>query len=410
MMTGDKKKYIVDIGIITIKPEEYTAVAQRLEKWIEIEENKHIYLYQSIETSGGHSFGVAVARCLEQGNREAQALANDMIADFAPKWLLLAGIAGGIPAPEYSLGDVLLCTRLHDFSVCCVSEDQPPEFDLRGGPVHPHARKILEVLPAYAKQLDACGWNSEQTLGLKKPDVDLALKNDTEKIYGDEDWKKNVRESLEQNFSQSRKPKFHLGSTGSSDRLVKSPRLIQQWKPLARGLTHVEMELAGVYKAASDNQTPVLAIRGLSDIVGYKRSSDWTNYACETAASFAIALIRSGLLLPSGTMASSGTDSSAECSRIPKSDTLAASQAGQETQRPRVLKNKPKLSRLRRDLNEKFDDTQLDDFCMIHFPAVYDRFTKGMLKDQKIHLLLDHCRRSEARMQELLDDMKGEIS
>ena len=39
-----------------------------------------------------------------------------------------------------------------------------------------------------------------------------------------------------------------------------------------------------------------MAIRGVSDIVGYRRSHDWLNYACQTAASFSISLIKAGLL------------------------------------------------------------------------------------------------------------------
>jgi hypothetical protein len=52
------------------------------------------------------------------------------------------------------------------------------------------------------------------------------------------------------------------------------------------------MELAGVYKAAFDYQKPVLAIRGISDIVGFERSHDWTEYACHSAAAFTLALLR----------------------------------------------------------------------------------------------------------------------
>ncbi len=39
-------------------------------------------------------------------------------------------------------------------------------------------------------------------------------------------------------------------------------------------------------------QKPVLAVRGISDIVGFKRSPEWTSYACHTAASFLVALLR----------------------------------------------------------------------------------------------------------------------
>lgn len=51
------------------------------------------------------------------------------------------------------------------------------------------------------------------------------------------------------------------------------------------------------------------------------------------------------------------------------------------------------LGDLRRQLNQRFDDAELDAFCLDHFPAVYDKFGRGQRKDEKINLLLDHCRR-----------------
>jgi hypothetical protein len=58
------------------------------------------------------------------------------------------------------------------------------------------------------------------------------------------------------------------------------------------------MELAGVYQAAWGYQKPVLAIRGISDVVGFKRSPDWTRYACHTAAAFTVALLISRPIIP----------------------------------------------------------------------------------------------------------------
>ncbi|HEX2689083.1 MAG TPA: hypothetical protein VHN14_20820 [Kofleriaceae bacterium] len=53
----------------------------------------------------------------------------------------------------------------------------------------------------------------------------------------------------------------------------------------------VEMESAGIDKAAHGRNVPFLAIRGISDVVGFKRDPDWTAYACETAAAFARAFL-----------------------------------------------------------------------------------------------------------------------
>jgi hypothetical protein len=38
------------------------------------------------------------------------------------------------------------------------------------------------------------------------------------------------------------------------------------------------------------------SVRGISDVVGFRRSSAWTEYACQTAAAFTAALIRSRLI------------------------------------------------------------------------------------------------------------------
>jgi tetratricopeptide (TPR) repeat protein/nucleoside phosphorylase len=295
-MNSGNKGSKVDIGIITIKEEEFTAITNRLGKWEPLKEYKHIYLYNIIDTPNGFQYRIAVARCLEPGTGNAQSIASDMIDELNPTWLFLVGIAGGVPAPEYSLGDVLLCTRLHDFSVCCITEDGSRSFADSGGPMHRMTKKLLEALPAYSSQLEDLEWNSPAGLRMERPTIDLESSSFTESLYGDDKWPRDVNESLRRNFSRSRKPKYLLGPTASSDSLVKSTSLLKTWLSCARDLKNVEMELAGVYRAAEGEDIPILAIRSLSDIVGYKRSPEWTQFACESAASFAICLIQSGVL------------------------------------------------------------------------------------------------------------------
>ncbi len=54
----------------------------------------------------------------------------------------------------------------------------------------------------------------------------------------------------------------------------------------------------------------------------------------------------------------------------------------------------PTIAQIRRLLSRVFDDPSLDAFCQDYFPAVYDKFSRGLRKDEKITLLIDHCRRS----------------
>lgn len=282
----------IDIGIITIKQEEFSSVVDRFKKWKRLDREKHSYIFTTIESLNGPQYNVAVSRLLEQGTGSAQSLTVEMIEELNPAWLFLVGIAGGIPSSEYSLGDVLLCTKLYDFSICCTTKNEPAKFAISGGPIHRDVARLLEILPAYKDDLETCGWNSPEALRRERPKIDLASLS----LYGDEKWKEDVIDSLNRNFSEQRKPKYYLGPTGSSNNLVKDDSLLKIWQGCARDLTHVEMELAGVYRAAQQSNIPVLSIRSLSDIVGYKRSPEWTQFACDTAASFAICLIRSGIV------------------------------------------------------------------------------------------------------------------
>lgn len=84
-----------------------------------------------LPTLNGGRYSVALTRCLEQGTGEAQNVARDLIEDLDPQWLLVVGIAGGVPASELTLGDVVVSTRILDFSVEAViadhSRDASPE-------------------------------------------------------------------------------------------------------------------------------------------------------------------------------------------------------------------------------------------------------------------------------------------
>jgi hypothetical protein len=70
---------------------------------------------------------------------------------------------------------------------------------------------------------------------------------------------------------------------------------------VARHVLAIEMESAGVYRAAHGHRVPTLSIRGISDIVGFKRSADWIQYACHTAAAFAFALMQTRPFEPRAT-------------------------------------------------------------------------------------------------------------
>lgn len=295
-MKIDEIKGKVDFGIITIREDEYCAIIDRFPKKCMVNGGRDYYISEA-QSSLLESYTIAIVRCAEQGNGEAQAVADDLIRDLDPQWILLVGICGAVPAYEFSLGDVVLSIRLHDFCIQAMIEGRETEFAITGGPMHRAVQNYISALHGRKEELGE--WNSEESIKMKQPIVN----RNEEKFYGSAQWRKKAKEVIEKRFGlsvASRQPLFTAASVASSDSLIKDTNIVQSWKNAARDIAAVEMELAGVYRAArkAEREYPVLAIRGISDIVGYERDPDWTAYACNSAAAFAKALITAPPITP----------------------------------------------------------------------------------------------------------------
>lgn len=277
----------VDIAIITIREDEFMAVRKRFttkRQWIP---DGRTYLIGEVKTEK-RVYTIAIARCSEQGTDASQRLAHHIIHNLDPQFILVVGIAGGVPRDEFTLGDVVVSTRIINPNVDAWHSDGTKDFTTRGGPPHPLVENIVGLLPG---EPQLAGWTD--TVQLERPTLDPTQEN----ITGDDEWRERVRRSLNWHFgeerNQDRPPKFAIGHILSSNHLVKDPTRLSEILKTHRSIFAVEMEVAGVYEAAQgmDHQYPVMAIRGISDIVGLQRDGRWTEYACQTAAAFTYAFI-----------------------------------------------------------------------------------------------------------------------
>jgi nucleoside phosphorylase len=291
----DEVRSQIDFGIITVREDEFEAVLRQFRpKWLAQSERE--YNIATVQTSTGQHYGVAIIRTSEQGNGAAQQAANDLIRELRPACLVLIGIGGAKPDFEFSLGDVAVATRLHDFSVRAVQAGGYTETTDLGGPVHALIERAVANLRAITQNLG--NWNSDGRIGVERPSVDFAPHNFT----GDPVWNEKVRAALAHRFNSSdlswQRPRVTAVATGAGNVLVKDYAFLKGWLSHARDLSVVEMELPGVYAAARSVQgdLPILAIRGISDIIGFVRDPRWTEYACRTAASFAQAYLSAGVL------------------------------------------------------------------------------------------------------------------
>jgi nucleoside phosphorylase len=277
---------MIDIGILTIREDEFGAVLKAFPDDQDIYKGRHReYTLRSADAGHGTRYRIAILRQIEQGNGEAQEAARDLFDDLQPSLIIVVGIAGGLPSDDISLGDIVLSTRVLDFSVEARKFQEQTTYSVGGGPI---AKAIAAgIANLGARDLDLGDWSD----GLpSKPAVSFG----PGKLYGPADWRRDVRASLQLHYGKNvaaRAPTFSAGPIASSDRLVKDPELLFPWITTARGILAIEMESAGVHRATRD-KTPMLSIRGLSDIVGLKRQDAWTKYACASAAAFTRGYLR----------------------------------------------------------------------------------------------------------------------
>ena len=118
---------VVDIGILTIRDDEFAAVLKVFPDGEDIYKGRHReYAMRTADAGKGARYRLAILRQIEQGNGEAQEATRDLCDDLEPSLILVVGIAGGLPSDDVSLGDIVVSTRVHDFSL-----SRLPQLDQR---------------------------------------------------------------------------------------------------------------------------------------------------------------------------------------------------------------------------------------------------------------------------------------
>ena len=277
----------VDIGIVTIRDDEFRAVLAAFPDKVGTHQGaSRAYTLRHADAGGGERYRIAVLRLVEQGQGEAQDAVRDLLDDLGPRLVLVVGIAGGRPSHDIQLGDVVVSTRIHDFTVEARTAGEPTTYAMTGGPIDKALAALVANLAAREDELG--DWTANLP---PRPPVSWTKKG---QLYGPPEWQRELRNALERHHGPKatlRAPVYAAGPIASSDRRVKDPELLIPWLQAARGLLAIEMEAGGVYRAARE-RCPMLAIRGISNLVGLERSDAWTQYACASAAAFARAFLR----------------------------------------------------------------------------------------------------------------------
>ena len=255
----------VDFLLVTALEEERDAVLDKLpgyQKLPPFKDDIRTYFQAQLPVtfSDGETgnYQVIVMPLLGMGRVQAATATADAITRWHPRYIMLVGIAGGVAARGVSIGDILIADQIVDYELQKLT------------PQGPQVR--WEVQRADPRLLNAChnfmGESWQELLRIKRP--------------------------------ARSKPKRHTGPIASGDKVIAFGDFLERYREVWLKLIGVEMEAAGVATAAfqSSESPGFFMVRCVSDLADENKGSadieKWRSYACDAAASFAIALLKSG--------------------------------------------------------------------------------------------------------------------
>jgi nucleoside phosphorylase len=277
------------IVVITMRSDEFEGVRRHLVDAAEWQGKNKTYLTGVVQHGRG-PLRIGLLKTPEQGNPTAQDLTRSVIEDTDPDLIVLCGIAGGLTSKDLTLADVVVSTRLHDFSTGAALEGGKREFINQGGPLTAEVQRLVARLDGLNGMGLLKGWNDPAAVGVEQPDVTAR-----KRIHAN----KAIRDAFHHHFrlSEGSKdhyirrepvPRFNCGAIASNGDLLRDPELAEQLRQAGRDVLAFDMEFAGAYHACrrTDRTYNLVAIRGISDVIGQPRHYAWTGYAAFVAGSF----------------------------------------------------------------------------------------------------------------------------
>ena len=239
---------------------------------------------------------VLLTSLAKMGNNVAAVAVTNLIRSFpSVEYILMVGIAGGVPDPRSAashvrLGDVVVSNEKGVLQYDNVKRTSD-HIEIRDNSPKPGAALI-----AAAKALESDfilgrhPWEAhlrkaEHLLGFQRPapetDVLHDARDQANQIPHPKDpWRDRHPTS----------PRIHLAAIGSANTLLKDAVLRDQLRN-EHGVWAIEMEGSGAADAAWSAGRDYLEIRGICDYCDTHKNKDWQNYAALVAAVYARTLI-----------------------------------------------------------------------------------------------------------------------
>lgn len=268
--SGENQQTSERIVIVTALEEERDALLKKFLDYRKLPPNPDdIRHYFSTALPFGSPNGIhgnynIITLCLlGMGHLEALNATKDAINRWRPRYVFLVGIAGGIKRNGVSVGDVLISDQVIDYE-----------------------------LQSVKKKAESYRFSVHRA----EPQLVGAAQN----FLGD-DWLQLI--SIPRPYPGV--PKRHVGPIATGNKVIETESVIDQLLNSWPKLIGIEMEAGGVASGCFQAATRpgFFMVRGVSDLADENKQTEevkaWRSYACDVAASYAIALLQSGPTFPS---------------------------------------------------------------------------------------------------------------
>lgn len=262
---------------------------------IRVHDDPNVYRMGHLESADAdRPHRVVLVTLPEDNTRNAAATCTDMLRSFPHvRCVLMAGIAGGVPAPRdptrhVRLGDLVIANGIVDYGHI----KQSMEGTVQRRPISGISMDLKRV----AQRLE-----EDQILG--------ATMNWEELLSPPEDYPMAVFARPPETKDRLRRgrrviphpdrtlsghldgtPKVHFGSVGSADVLLKSAE-VRDRLASQHGVLAFEMETAGVAVGVANRGVNWFVVRGIVDYCDEHKNSDWHQYGSLVAAGGVRALL-----------------------------------------------------------------------------------------------------------------------
>ena len=203
------------------------------------------------ETTAPNGLKVVAGMPTGMGALAAASLAQEAIAMFQPKAVLLVGITGGMDR-DIPLGDVVVSEQIVDYELGKITEDG---FSPRWSVYRPDARLLAK----------AKAWPSQS-------------------------WQDYVRVARP---TGPGRPALHSGVYLSGSKVIADEQTAGALRSVWRKAAAVEMEASGVASVLWHMERPpaFLVFKSVCDYADSKKNDAWQAYAADTAASCAFSFV-----------------------------------------------------------------------------------------------------------------------